>query len=119
MASNDKISSYVIAGKSKSSELGEKATAEGNKTTAFGKASHAEGGNYNTAGTESSDKTVDSSDIMQLGDEVIIIQGPVAYGDNSHAEGCQTLAYGYCSHAEGDKKLKQLNRILMLKELKQ
>ena len=78
---------------------------EGNYSHASGKNSHAEGGNSNSSGSVSSDITIDSSDIPDLGSETIIVKGPVAYGIQSHAEGTQTLAYGYSSHAEGYKTI--------------
>ena len=74
--------------------------AEGCITTASGTCSHAEGGNYSSVGSVLGDVTIDSSDIPNLS-EAIIVKGPVAYGTQSHAEGAQTLAYGYSSHAEG------------------
>ena len=75
--------------------------AEGYRTTASGISSHAEGGNASSTGSALIDVTIDSSDIPDLGAETINVEGPVAYGIQSHAEGTQTLAYGYSSHAEG------------------
>ena len=78
--------------------------AEGSYTTASGNYSHAEGGNYSSGGSILNNVTIDSSDIPDLSG-TIIVNGPVAYGIQSHAEGTQTLAYGYSSHAEGYKTI--------------
>lgn len=75
--------------------LGATAHAEGNYAIAEGMASHAEGGNIGIDGNTLPTQTI------TYGDQTIDINGPVAYGIQSHAEGTQTLAYGYSSHAEG------------------
>ena len=80
---------------------GKHSHAEGAGTTASGSYSHTEGGNYSSTGSVLGSVTIDSSDIPDLGSKTITVEGPVAYGIQSHAEGSQTLAYGYSSHAEG------------------
>ena len=69
---------------------------EGALTVANGAASHAEGGNF------AGDGTMMGSISLKVDDSTsVLINGPVAHGINSHAEGTQTLAYGYSSHSEG------------------
>lgn len=65
----------------------------GNSATASGHDSHAEGGHSNDSnGVSLSNWTPETG---------VTIKGPLASGNNSHAEGCQTYAKGYTSHAEG------------------
>ena len=81
------------------------AHSEGVNTSAIGQGSHAEGSNlelnrYNEIVFEEPrrvevyDKATD--DFIN-----ITVTGSQAFGLNSHAEGCSTLAYGKNSHAEG------------------
>ena len=79
---------------------GESSHAEGSNTIASGKNSHAEGGNIGANGLLLEDRVVGSDTIAELTSE-LTIEGPMAYGIESHAEGVQTLAYDYASHAEG------------------
>ena len=78
---------------------------EGVNTSAVGQGSHAEGGNleqnrYNEIVFEEP-RRVEVYD-KATGDFVnITVAGSQAFGLNSHAEGCSTLAYGKNSHAEG------------------
>ena len=78
---------------------------EGVNTSAIGQGSHAEGSNleqnrYNEIVFEDS-RRVEVYD-KATGDFInITVTGSQAFGLNSHAEGCSTLAYGKNSHAEG------------------
>ena len=86
---------------------------EGVNTSAIGQGSHAEGSNleqnrYNEIVFEDPrrvevyDKATD--DFIN-----ITVTGSQAFGLNSHAEGCSTLAYGKNSHTEGYHTLAQAN----------
>lgn len=87
---------------------------EGVNTAAIGRSSHAEGSNlefsnrYNTIITEDPRK-VEVYDTA-TGDFInITVEGSQAFGLNSHAEGCSTLAYGKNSHTEGYHSVAQAN----------
>ena len=78
---------------------------EGVNTSAIGQGSHAEGSNleknrYNEIVFEDPRRVEvydrDTDDFIN-----ITVTGSQAFGLNSHAEGCSTLAYGKNSHAEG------------------
>lgn len=81
------------------------AHSEGVNTSAVGQGSHAEGSNleqnrYNEIVFEDS-RRVEVYD-KATGDFInITVAGSQAFGLNSHAEGCSTLAYGKNSHTEG------------------
>ena len=81
------------------------AHSEGVNTSAIGQGSHAEGSNleqnrYNEIVFEDS-RRVEVYD-KATGDFInITVAGSQAFGLNSHAEGCSTLAYGKNSHTEG------------------
>ena len=75
---------YVTAGQKAGTNLGEKATAEGNNTTASGKYSHAEGYRSEASGDYSHAEG-----------------NAEAGGDYSHAEGYNGVAAGEMSHVEG------------------
>ena len=81
------------------------AHSEGVNTSAIGQGSHAEGGNleqnrYNEIVFEDP-RRVEIYD-EATGDFInITVAGSQAFGLNSHAEGCSTLAYGKNSHTEG------------------
>lgn len=71
--------------------------AEGYKAQALGIGSHAEGGDHKADGTHRDPFSVVSQE-AQAG---LLIVGPRAEGNDSHAEGIQTYAEGAGSHAEG------------------
>ena len=101
MASTDKLSFIVTAGKNNTEELlGSKATAEGTDTKASGPFSHAEGylttASGRAAHAEGSNTTASGEYFPHAEGS-----GTTASGDYSHAEGCNTKASGTCSHAEG------------------
>lgn len=101
MASTDKLSFIVTAGKNNTEELlGSKATAEGYNTKASGPYSHAEGyltmASGRAAHAEGSNTTASGEYFPHAEGS-----GTTASGDYSHAEGCNTKASGTCSHAEG------------------
>ena len=79
--------------------------AEGVNTSAIGQGSHAEGSNleknrYNEIVFEEP-RRAEVYD-KDTGDFIFItVAGSQAFGLNSHAEGCSTLAYGKNSHTEG------------------
>lgn len=74
--------------------------AEGADTEAIGNTSHAEGSNRTSSGSVNPPIIIDETIIPDL-EAPLTVKGCMAYGRNSHAEGCQTLAYGSHSHAEG------------------
>ena len=87
--------------------------AEGVNTSAIGQGSHAEGSNleqnrYNEIVFEEPRRVEvynrDTDDFI-----FITVAGSQAFGLNSHAEGCSTLAYGKNSHTEGYHTLAQAN----------
>ena len=86
---------------------------EGVNTSAIGQGSHAEGSNleknrYNEIVFENPRK-VEIYD-GATGDFInITVAGSQAFGLNSHAEGCSTLAYGKNSHTEGYHSVAQAN----------
>lgn len=84
---------------------GEYTHSEGVNTSAIGQGSHAEGSNleknrYNEIVFEEPRRVEvydrDTDDFI-----FITVAGSQAFGLNSHAEGCSTLAYGKNSHTEG------------------
>ena len=109
----------INVGRLANSTVGNYSTAEGNNTTAsasythsegvntsaIGQGSHAEGSNleqnrYNEIVFEDP-RRVEVYD-KATGDFInITVAGSQAFGLNSHAEGCSTLAYGKNSHTEG------------------
>ena len=101
MASTDKLSFIVTAGKNNTEELlGSKATAEGYNTEASGQFSHAEGYKTTASGRAAH---AEGSNTTASGEYFPHAEGSgtTASGDYSHAEGCNTKASGTCSHAEG------------------
>lgn len=81
------------------------AHSEGVNTSAIGQGSHAEGGNleqnrYNEIVFEDP-RRVEIYDTATGDFITITVEGSQAFGLNSHAEGCSTLAYGKNSHTEG------------------
>ena len=86
---------------------------EGVNTSAIGQGSHAEGSNleqnrYNEIVFEDP-RRVEVYD-EATGDFInITVAGSQAFGLNSHAEGCSTLAYGKNSHTEGYHTVAQAN----------
>ena len=81
------------------------AHSEGVNTSAIGQGSHAEGSNldqnrYNEIVFEDP-REVAIDDTMTGEFATITVVGSQAFGLNSHAEGCATLAYGRNSHTEG------------------
>lgn len=87
------------------------AHSEGVNTSAVGQGSHAEGSNleknrYNEIVFEEPREVTwdDGHDII-----TITVVGSQAFGLNSHAEGCSTLAYGKNSHTEGYHTVAQAN----------
>lgn len=74
------------------------AHAEGYKTKANAHGAHAEGSCFNAPDEgQASELPIRQ---VTIGKDVINIEGPVAYGRGSHAEGVQTIA-SYAAHAEG------------------
>ena len=101
MASTDKLSFIVTAGKSNAEGLlGSKATAEGTDTKASGSFSHAEG-YYTTASGRAAH--AEGSSTTASGEYFPHAEGSgtTASGTASHAEGNHTTASGTASHAEG------------------
>lgn len=87
------------------------AHSEGVNTSAIGQGSHAEGSNleknrYNEIVFENP-RRVEWDDGNEM--VTITVVGSQAFGLNSHAEGCSTLAYGKNSHTEGYHTLAQAN----------
>ena len=86
---------------------------EGVNTSAIGQGSHAEGSNlgqnrYNEIVFENPRKVeIYNPDIGDI--TTITVAGSQAFGLNSHAEGCSTLAYGKNSHTEGYHTFAQAN----------
>ncbi len=89
------------------------AHSEGVNTSAIGQGSHAEGSNleqnrYNEIVFEEPRRAEmfdkDTGDII-----TVTVAGSQAFGLNSHAEGCSTLAYGKNSHTEGYHTLAKAN----------
>lgn len=78
--------------------------AEGADTEALGNTSHAEGSNRTGSGSINPPIVIDDTIIPDL-EAPLTVKGCMAYGRNSHAEGCQTLAYGSHSHAEGHRSV--------------
>lgn len=81
------------------------AHSEGVNTSAVGQGSHAEGSNleknrYNEIIFEEP-RRVEIEDAATGDFITITVAGSQAFGLNSHAEGCSTLAYGKNSHTEG------------------
>ena len=78
---------------------------EGVNTSAVGQGSHAEGSNLDQ--NISNEIVFEDPRRVEIYDEVtgnfinITVAGSQAFGLNSHAEGCSTLAYGKNSHTEG------------------
>ena len=78
---------------------------EGVNTSAVGQGSHAEGSNLDQ--NTYNEIVFEDPRRVEIYDEVtgnfinITIAGSQAFGLNSHAEGCSTLAYGKNSHTEG------------------
>lgn len=86
---------------------------EGVNTSAIGQGSHAEGSNleqnkYNEIVFEEP-REVKIVDVVTGDSTTINVAGSQAFGLNSHAEGCSTLAYGKNSHTEGYHTLAQAN----------
>lgn len=79
---------------------GKSSCAKGSVTTAFGNFSHAEG-----LSTQKATNVIPELSESTANDEIIEIwevsKFSLAKGNNSHAEGTNTLALGYSSHAEG------------------
>lgn len=74
---------------------------EGVNTVAIGHGSHAEGSNIIKVDSNGNIMFGGGRDVVIDDTTIINIKGSQAYGINSHAEGCLTLAYGVNSHAEG------------------
>ena len=78
---------------------------EGVNTSAVGQGSHAEGSNLDQ--NTYNEIVFEDPRRVEIYDEVtgnfinITVAGSQAFGLNSHAEGCSTLAYGKNSHTEG------------------
>ena len=73
---------------------------EGVNTSAIGQGSHAEGSNLEQ--NEEGDISFESPREVRIDKTTTItVEGSQAFGLNSHAEGCATLAYGKNSHTEG------------------
>ena len=85
MASTDRMSTYVTAGRYQNSTCGTRSTVEGIQNKASGSSSHAEGGYTEASGTSSHAEGGYTE----------------ASGIDSHAEGYSTIASGSYSHAEG------------------
>ena len=120
---------YVRAGRLGSSQLGQKATAEGDGNTASGRSSHAEGEGNTAAGvcshaegglTEALGQAAHAEGMKSQAEECAAhAEGfntranarsshseglnSRANGESSHAEGEQTIAGGASSHAEGNQ----------------
>jgi hypothetical protein len=80
--------------------IGESAHAEGFITKSDGYGAHAEGGDYVDTGSGTL-AHLPSKNVVIDDATTITLDGSRAYGANSHAEGCQTLAYGAATHSEG------------------
>ena len=100
---NTTIGNYSHAEGQSTTASGEYTHSEGVNTSAIGQGSHAEGSNleknrYNEIVFEDPREVMwdDGNDII-----TITVVGSQAFGLNSHAEGCSTLAYGKNSHTEG------------------
>ena len=73
---------------------------EGVNTSAIGQGSHAEGSNLEQ--DEEGNISFENPREVRIDDTTTItVEGSQAFGLNSHAEGCATLAYGKNSHTEG------------------
>lgn len=80
------------------------AHSEGVNTSAIGQGSHAEGSNLELSGSSvifEDPRRVEVYDTDTDDFIFITVTGSQAFGLNSHAEGCSTLAYGKNSHTEG------------------
>ena len=108
----------INVGRLAGSAIGNHSTAEGDSTTASGYSSHSEGANTSAIGqgshAEGSNLELSGSSVIfedprrvevydrDTDDFIFItVAGSQAFGLNSHAEGCSTLAYGKNSHTEG------------------
>ena len=82
---------------------------EGVNTSAIGQGSHAEGSNLEFS--ERYDTTIfeDPREVQINDTTTITVTGSQAFGLNSHAEGCSTLAYGKNSHTEGYHSVAKAN----------
>ena len=99
MASTDRMSTYVTAGRDQNSTCGTRSTVEGLQNKASGDYSHAEGSYTEASGTSSHaegyyTEASGSSSHAEGG-------YTEASGIDSHAEGYSTIASGNYSHAEG------------------
>jgi len=95
----NELKGYVTVGQKENTNLGNKATAEGNNTTASGSYSHAEGSITTASGSYSHAEGYNT----KASGSYSHAEGSIttASGSYSHAEGYYTKASGYCSHAEG------------------
>ena len=74
---------------------------EGVNTSAIGQGSHAEGSNLEFSELYHTTIFEDPREVQINDTTTITVVGSQAFGLNSHAEGCATLAYGKNSHTEG------------------
>lgn len=96
------MSSHAEGADTSISSSGYAAHSEGSNTQAIARSCHAEGGNANTSGAELDPITILASEYIDiLVTKDLVVNGPVAYGLQAHAEGTQTAALGYSSHSEG------------------
>ena len=82
---------------------------EGVNTSAIGQSSHAEGSNLEFSERYHTTIFEDPREIQINDTTTITVVGSQAFGLNSHAEGCATLAYGKNSHTEGYHSVAKAN----------
>ena len=82
---------------------------EGVNTSAIGQGSHAEGSNLEFSELYHTTTFEDPREVQINDTTTITVVGSQAFGLNSHAEGCATLAYGKNSHTEGYHSVAKAN----------
>ena len=85
------------------------AHSEGVNTSAIGQGSHAEGSNLEFSERYHTTIFEDPREVQINDTTTITVVGSQAFGLNSHAEGCSTLAYGKNSHTEGYHSVAKAN----------